>query len=215
MKHQYHNIAIALAGLCQSAMLVPQFASTGVCSASLYRLSIKTLFNTSPKTTDDVYGGIQHIESGLRVLKQILFSGQKENVEIIRYLFGALNITSKLLKNQEALNKVDQRLARISALYPAMDDETIGEHVDDLSYSLAGIYSDIISPLSSKIKVTGKVEFLQNSLVQAKVRTALFACIRSATLWYQVGGKRLQFIFFRKKISNAIDDLLNAIEQTK
>ena len=211
MNNKYHHIAIALAGVTQSATLIPQLANTGVCNSTLYQISLKSIFNTSPKTTDDVYDGINNIKTGLETLISLLSSSQKQQVELIRYLFGTLSITSKLLKNNHALDKIDQRLQRISGLYSAMNDEIISEHVDDLSYSLAGIYSDIISPLSTKIKVVGKAEYLQNTLVQAKVRASLLGCVRSAILWYQVGGNRLQILFSRKRIDNAAQELLKKI----
>lgn len=214
MQNKYHHIAIALAGVCQSAMLVPKLANNGICNSTLYELSIKSIFNTSPQTTDDVYGGIKNIETGLQMLIQVFSSGQKDQMDVIRYLFGTLGITNKLLKNSDALDKIEQRLNRIAGLYPDLNDEIISEHIDDMSYALAGIYSDIVSPLSSKIKVMGKVEYLQNSLIQAKVRTALFGCIRSAILWYQVGGSRFQFILSRKKISYAAQQLLQTINAT-
>jgi len=211
VNNKYHHIAIALAGVTQSATLIPQLANTGVCNSTLYQISLKSIFNTSPKTTDDVYDGINNIKTGLETLISLLSSSQKQQVELIRYLFGTLSITSKLLKNNQALDKIDQRLQRISGLYSAMNDEIISEHVDDLSYSLAGIYSDIISPLSTKIKVVGKAEYLQNTLVQAKVRASLLGCVRSAILWYQVGGNRLQILFSRKRIDNAAQELLKKI----
>lgn len=211
MNNKYHHIAIALAGVTQSATLIPQLANTGVCNSTLYQISLKSIFNTSPKTTDDVYDGINNIKTGLETLISLLSSSQKQQVELIRYLFGTLSITGKLLKNNQALDKIDQRLQRISGLYSEMNDEIIGDHVDDLSYSLAGIYSDIISPLSTKIKVVGKAEYLQNTLVQAKVRASLLGCVRSAILWYQVGGNRLQILFSRKRIDNAAQELLKEI----
>ncbi|OCG77890.1 high frequency lysogenization protein HflD [Gilliamella sp. Occ4-3] len=211
MNNKYHHIAIALAGAAQSAILVPQLANTGVCNATLYEQAIKSLFKTSPKTTDDVYDGIKNIKTGLQTIIQLLLSGQKEQVQIIRYLFGTIGITSKLLKNDDALDKIDQRLKRISGLYLDINDETVSTNVEDLSYSLAGIYSDIISPISTRIKVVGKIEFLQNTLVQAKVRTALLGCVRSAILWYQVGGNRFQFLFCRKRICKAAQELLDQI----
>lgn len=214
MNNKYHDITIALAGVAQSAILVPQLANTGGCNNTLYQLSIKSIFNTSPLSTEDVYDGIKNIETGLTVLIQLLNSGQKEQVDIIRYLFGTLSITSKLLKNNDALSKIDQRLKRISGLYPDMNDETIDSNEDELSYSLAGIYSDIVSPISTKIKVMGKIEFLQNSLVQAKVRSSLLGCVRSAILWYQVGGSRLQILFKRKSICNEAQALLQEIAKT-
>ena len=211
MNNKYHHIAIALAGVTQSATLIPQLANTGGCNSTLYQISLKSIFNTSPKTTDDVYGGINNIKTGLETLISLLSSSQKQQVELIRYLFGTLSITGKLLKNNQALDKIDQRLQRILGLYSAMNDEIIGDHVDDLSYSLAGIYSDIISPLSTKIKVVGKAEYLQNTLVQAKVRASLLGCVRSAILCYQVGGNRLQILFSRKRINNAAQELLKEI----
>lgn len=211
MNNKYHHIAIALAGVMQSATLIPQLANTGVCNSTLYQISLKSIFNTSPKTTDDVYDGINNIKTGLETLITLLSSSQKQQVELLRYLFGTLSITGKLIKNNQALDKIDQRLQRISGLYSAMNDEIIGDHVDDLSYSLAGIYSDIISPLSTKIKVVGKAEYLQNTLVQAKVRASLLGCVRSAILWYQVGGNRLQILFSRKRINNAAQELLKEI----
>jgi high frequency lysogenization protein len=211
VKNKYHHIAIALAGAVQSAILVPQLANTGVCSTIIYEQAIKSVFKITPKTTDDVYDGIENIKTGLQTLIQLLSSGQKEQTQIIRYLFGTLSITSKLLKNNDALDKIDQRLKRISSLYPDISDEIVRAHIEDLSYSLAGIYSDIISPISTKIKVIGKVEFLQNTLVQAKVRTALLGCVRSAILWYQVGGNRFQLIFNRKRICSAAQQLLEQI----
>lgn len=214
MNNKYHHIAIALAGVCQSSMLVTQLANTGVCNLTIYECSIKSIFNASPKTTDDVYGGIQNIKIGLQILIQILSVGQKDQVETIRYLFSTLVIANKLLKNNDVTHQIQQRLAHMTRLYANMEDETIHTYTNELSYSLAGIYSDIVSPLSSKIKVIGKVEFLQNLLVQSKVRTSLFSCIRSAILWYQVGGNRLQFIFSRKNIRNAAHELLQEVEKT-
>lgn len=212
MDGKYHHIAIALAGIVQSALLIPQLANSGICNTTLYERSVKSVFITSPKTTLDVYGGLHNIKIGLQTLIELLSSGQKEQMEIMRYVFSSLNITSKLLKNNDSLSKIDQRLKHITSLYPDLNDETIGNNIEDLSYSLAGIYSDIVSPISTKIQITGKAKFLQNAFIQAKVRTALLGCIRSTILWYQVGGGRLQFLFQRKRICDAAQQLLQKID---
>jgi high frequency lysogenization protein len=213
VSNKYYHIAIALAGVVQSTMLIPQLANTGICNPTIYEQSIKSVFKTSPQTTADVYDGIKNIKTGLLALKQLLSSNQKDQVELIRYLFGTLSITNKLLRNNDVLNKIDQRLKQISALYPVVNDETININIDELSYLLANIYSDIVSPLTNKIKVIGKAQFLQNSLVQAKIRTSLFGSVRSSILWYQVGGSRLQLLFGRKGIYNATNELLDEINQ--
>jgi len=208
MDNKYYHIAIALGGFCQSAILVPNLANNGQCDLSLYDISLKSIFNTSPQSTEDVFGGTDNINSGLQFLTQLLNNNSQEKVEVMRYILGTLGVTSKLIKDEEALAKISNRLDRIQSLYSVIDSEILNNHRDEISYSLAGIYSDIISPLTSKIKVTGKIEYLQNTLIQAKVRSALFASVRAAILWYQVGGNRLQLLFSRKKIINAVDDIL-------
>ncbi|QIQ21256.1 high frequency lysogenization protein HflD [Zophobihabitans entericus] len=205
---KYHDIAIALAGVCQSASLVPQLANTGNCDRELYYLGMRSVFNTSPSSTLNVFGERKDIQSGLKLLVSVLGSEQKENADVLRYTFGTLGITHKLRNQPETLNDIGMRIQRVASMHPEMSLEEVATHSDELSYSLAGIYSDIISPVAAKIKVMGKIEYLQNTLVQAKVRTALFACVRAAILWYQVGGTRWQFIFSRKKIVQAAQELL-------
>lgn len=211
MNSKYHHIAIALAGVVQSAILVPQLANTGMCNSTLYERSIKSVFITAPKTTLDVYDGINNIKIGLQTLIELLSSGQQEQMETMRYIFSSLNITNKLLKNNDSLGEIEQRLKHITSLYPDLNDEIIENNIEDLSYSLAGIYSDIISPLTTKIQIKGKAKFLQNVFVQSKARTALLGCIRSAILWYQVGGSRFQFLFHRKRICDTAQELLQTI----
>ncbi|WP_392559541.1 high frequency lysogenization protein HflD [Orbus mooreae] len=209
MSNKYHHIAIALSGICQSAMLVPKLANSGQCSTYLYDISLNSIFDTDPVSTIDVFGGVDNIKEGLTFLTNAFNHNQQEKIEIMRYVFGAINVTSKLIKNDDALTKISQRLTRIKSLYDYEHDHAIVEnHRDEISYSLAGIYSDIISPLTTKIRVNGKVECLQNTLVQAKVRSALFASVRAAILWYQVGGNRLQLILMRKNIAKAAKEIL-------
>lgn len=211
MSNKYYHIAIALGGVCQSAMLVPQLANSGQCSTALYDTSLKSIFNTAPNSTADVFDGAENIKIGLQFLTQLFSNNQPEKVEIMRYVFGSLGVTHKLIKNNDALGKISHRLDRIQSLYTDINAQTFENQRDELSYSLAGIYSDIISPLTTKIKVTGKIEYLQNTLVQAKVRSALFGSVRAATLWSQVGGSRMQFLFSRKSIINAANEILQQI----
>lgn len=211
MENKYYHITIALAGVYQSAMLVPNLANTGLCSTPLYDISLKSIFNTKPQSTENVFDGTENIRTGLQFLSQSFSQNTQDKVEIMRYIFGTLSVTNKLIKNEQALTKISQRLDRIQSLYGEMHNETFSNHRDEISYSLAGIYSDIISPLTSKIRVTGKIEYLQNTLVQAKVRSALFASVRAAILWYQVGGNRLQLLLSRKNIVNAANNILQQL----
>jgi high frequency lysogenization protein len=56
--------------------------------------------------------------------------------------------------------------------------------------------------------VNGEHGHLSNPLIAARVRAALFAGIRSAFLWHQLGGSRWQLLFSRKKIANEAAGIL-------
>ncbi len=76
---------------------------------------------------------------------------------------------------------------------------------------MAGIYVDVISPLGPRIQVTGSPQVLQNTQVQNKVRAALLAGIRSAVLWQQCGGGRLQLMFSRQRLLNEANAILSRL----
>ncbi|MBT17966.1 MAG: hypothetical protein CL889_03205 [Dehalococcoidia bacterium] len=65
---------------------------------------------------------------------------------------------------------------------------------------LANLYQDTISKLSYRIQVQGKLENLKNENVANRIRTLLLGGIRSAVLWYQLGGRRWRLAFYRKRI---------------
>lgn len=208
---KYFNIVIALAGTCQNASMVTELANKGTVSHPIYETAVKSLFNTDPVSAIDVFGDLNSVRTGLVFLAQILsLDRNKEQMKMMRYVLGSLNIANKLRKNNQVLSELSARLARIKNIHPALNNTILITYIDALSYSFAGTYVDIISPLTMKIKVTGKRECLQNTLTQAKVRTALFACVRAGTLWYQMGGSRSQFIFSRKQLLQATHDLLNS-----
>jgi high frequency lysogenization protein len=75
---------------------------------------------------------------------------------------------------------------------------------------LAELYTQTISTLTPRIMVNGEHGHLENPVIAAKVRTALFAGIRSAFLWHQLGGNRWQLLFSRKKIANEAREILRA-----
>ena len=67
---------------------------------------------------------------------------------------------------------------------------------------LAELYSQTLSTLTPRIMVNGDHGYLGDPQIAARVRVALFAGIRSAFLWRQLGGNRWQLLFSRKKIAS-------------
>jgi high frequency lysogenization protein len=79
---------------------------------------------------------------------------------------------------------------------------------------MADLYRQSISNISPRIIVKGKPLFLQNPDTQNRIRALLLAGIRSAVLWRQLGGTRLQLLFSRKSIVSDAEELLELLLET-
>ncbi|MDG6895638.1 high frequency lysogenization protein HflD [Volucribacter amazonae] len=203
----YYDITLALAGVCQSAKLVQQFAHYGEAEKASLQPSIQSLLKTSPPNTLAVYGGIEEIELGLTTLLE-QFNGAKgeKDIELSRYWLSLLALESKLNKSATAKTDLAHRIQRLPsqmAYFDLFDEQMLA--------NLAAIYVDVISPLGNKIQVKGNPIYLQQPLIQHQIRACLLAGIRSAVLWRQVGGTKWQILFSRRKIINQAQQFLSSI----
>ncbi|QTF08214.1 high frequency lysogenization protein HflD [Brenneria izadpanahii] len=205
MAKNYHDITLALAGVCQSAQLVQQLAHTGNCDNESLHTSLNSILVVNPLSTLAVYGDAErNLKTGLETLLGILnTSGKGPGAELSRYTFSLITLERKLHGKKTALDELGKRIGQL---------ERQLEHFELLSdtivSALAGIYVDVISTLGPRIQVTGSPEILKNSQIQAKVRAALLAGIRSAVLWQQIGGGRLQLMFSRGQLVKEAKQIL-------
>ncbi|MDH2998068.1 lysogenization protein HflD [Pasteurellaceae bacterium LFhippo2] len=207
----YHDISIALAGVCQSASLVQQFAHKGTADREIFRSSLQSLLVTQPNSTLDVFGGnLSHLKCGIETsLAQLGGNKQgKLDTEIGRYWIGVLALSQKLDKNPQAKTALAQRLQQLERQLSLYEGDILHEQ---MIANIASIYSDIISPLGSRIQVLGVHDYLARPDIQNRVRAALLAGIRAGILWKQVGGSRWQFFFSRKKLLNATQNLYSSL----
>ncbi|WP_315707468.1 high frequency lysogenization protein HflD [Brenneria uluponensis] len=206
MAKNYHDITLALGGICQSACLVQQLAHQGNCNSDALRTSLNSILIVNPATTLDVFGNEEsNLTTGLKTLLSILNSTRGDlNTELSRYTFSLIALERRLDKNRSAFNELGSRinqLGRQTEHYDLLSDTIINV--------LAGIYVDVISKLGPRIQVTGSVDILKNNQIQAKVRAILLAGIRSAVLWQQVGGGRLQLMFARNALVKHAQQILS------
>ncbi|QIW16183.1 lysogenization regulator HflD [Pasteurellaceae bacterium RH1A] len=195
----YYDISIALAGVCQSASLVQQFAHKGTGDRDAFRTLLESLLVTQPDSSLAVYGdNLANLKQGLEtMLAQFGGGSGKLDTEIGRYWISLLALSRKLDKNPEAKAELVQRLAQIERQLPLYENDILSEQMIS---NIASIYSDIISPLGSQIQVFGARDTLSRVDIQNRIRAALLAGIRAGILWQQVGGSRWQFFLARKKI---------------
>ncbi|WP_373777513.1 high frequency lysogenization protein HflD [Glaesserella sp.] len=206
----YQEISIALAGVCQSAALVQQFAHKGTADRNIFKYSLESLLITQPDSTLAVFDGqLEHLKFGLETaLAQFGGRQGKLDTEIGRYWIAILALSQKLDKNPQAKTVLAQRLQQLNRQLSLYDSDILHEQ---MIANMASVYSDVISPLGAKIQVLGVHDYLARPDIQHRVRATLLAGIRAGILWQQVGGSRWQFLFSRRKILSTVQSLYSSL----
>ncbi|WP_281772786.1 high frequency lysogenization protein HflD [Haemophilus parahaemolyticus] len=207
MTKNYQDIAVAFAATCQAATLVQQFAHNGfVKDREDMAILMKSLLVTQPDSTLSIYGdNLTRLKTGIETaLAQLGGGNGKLDTEIGRYWVSLLSLSQKLNKSPESKTQLVQRLQQIERQLLLYEGDIMA---DQMVANLAAIYSDVISPLGTKIHVLGMQDYLVRPDIQQKIRATLLAGIRAGILWQQVGGTRWQFLFSRKKLLNQMKSL--------
>jgi len=196
---------LTFAAICQVAHLVQQCSRTGNIDQQQLSILLNSVLNTSPENTLAVYGGNnENLAAGLQLLVDHLGDKNKQkDPEITRYIIGLINLERRLIKNPTALKQLSQRIEQTQRQLAHYELTS-----EPLLASFASIYSDVISPLGTRIQVAGEPAILKQPHNQHKIRALLLAGIRSAVLWRQVGGKRRNILFYRKKLIHCAEQYL-------
>ena len=197
---------LALAGILQAGELVRQMAEGGAWSGYAADASLSSLFKLESQSPTDVFGGSQGVRLGLQTLAATL-SGNASEVNALKYAIGLLQVEKSFNRLQRMQQQIGESLARIGAQSGSVDADS---EQDSTITALAELYADTISTIEPRIVVNGKPAILQQPENVAKIRAMLFAGLRSAVLWRQVGGSRWTLLFGRKKLVASAEDLLRA-----
>ncbi|SHE63089.1 high frequency lysogenization protein [Microbulbifer donghaiensis] len=206
----WRDQALALAAIFQSATLVERLAKTGTAPQSQLETGVYSLFQLNADCTDDIFAGAANLLPGLKVSRQLLQSRQHpEYTDCLRYALSILYLQRQLSKKNDLLAIIGSRLdkAKTQADHFTLTHENVFSN-------LASIYSDTLSTFRFRIQVLGDFNYLQQQRIANQIRAMLFAGVRAATLWRQLGGRRLHLLFQRKKLLAATDELIAQIEST-
>jgi len=207
MPHSQHAHAriIALAALMQAAKLVDDIARKGICDAEDFHALLGSLFADPQASPETIFGGRQHLKTGLLLAKQLL-SG--ENIDqaktAMSYTAGMIAVEKRLKQQAEMLHVIGDGMERI---------EKQREYFGSITHEsviggIADLYGETISTLKPRIIVHGKPELLRQSANTNKVRALLFSGVRAAHLWQQHKGGHLRLLFGRKKLIQSIEQAL-------
>ena len=204
---------LALAGIFQAAALVQDLAKTGQAASDNMQASIHSLFLIDADNVLDVFNGVSGVSRGLEALSSYIGQNKSpENMEVLSYVFTLMHLTKKFLGNSQMVDHVAdsiQKLQRQKDYFDSLNNDDTGLNSTVVS-RLAELYSETISTLQPRIMVKGDPLHLQNPETQNRVRALLLAGIRSAILWRQLGGSRIQLLFKRKLLVNTANQLLQS-----
>lgn len=195
---------IALAGIVQQAALVETLAKTGHVNNSEFETAVNALLCQNPGSTIEVFGKLSHLELGLTHLIELLSRKPTDKKDSVRYVMGIMHLQKQLLKRGDMLEIIASRLSKSQD-----QNEHFSATHENVVSGLAAIYTDTISQLSFRIQVMGEYNYLQQQRIANQIRALLFAGIRSAVLWRQLGGSRLKIITQRKAILESAKSLLD------
>jgi high frequency lysogenization protein len=184
----------------QAARLAQQLARGGRADRAALAACLRSILVIDAVDTMEVFGGVGGLAIGLRFLRDRLGGGgESSDLEIARYVVSMLHLVGELRRLPAMQEAIRRGVESIEARIRAIVDE--GQALDELADRLAELYTQTLSTLAPRIIVNGEQGYLSDPGIAAKVRAALFAGIRAAWLWRQLGGSRWQLLFSRRRIA--------------
>ena len=195
---------MALAGIFQATELARQAANHGTWSGYAADTCLDSLLAIEADSVDEIYGDPGRLRLGAETLISVL-QGDRKHMESLGYAVSIMQLENSFRKKAQMQSRIGTELTNIAEL-----DSELEEHeARDLQVSqIAGLYTDTISKLSPRIVVNGRPQYLQIDRTVNWIRTLLFAGLRSAVLWRQMGGGRFSLMFGRKKMLEQAQTLL-------
>ena len=168
---------IALAGLYQCCETVSKIAWNGEYNEYETRPLINCILKLNSTNTESIYIDISSLKSGLIYLKkQIIGDIFTRSSETRRYIESLKQLSDNLLSDKKCITKIQTLLNK-------MDNEIDSMSVDDQVVELSNIYQNTLSTFEPRIVVNGENINLTDKIHAARIRTALFAGVRSTILW--------------------------------
>jgi high frequency lysogenization protein len=195
---------MALAGIFQATELVRQAANHGTWSGYAADTCLRSLMAIEADSIDEIYGSAENLRLGAETLVSVL-QGDRRHMESLGYAVSIMQLENNFRSKTAMQTKIGLELMNIMGI----DDGTEVHEIQDLqARKIADLYTRTISTLSPRIVINGRPQFLQVERTVSWIRTLLFAGLRSAVLWRQMGGGRFNLMFGRRKMLEQAQALL-------
>jgi len=198
--------ATALAALTQATYLVDCIARKGLADAEDFRIMTESIFADSAEhqSVADLYGGIDHLSTGLRLSIKILRGDSLQQAKtLMAYSASLLTLERRLSKNKDIRQKLADGMIRVGKQHQYFGDAV---HVNVIA-AIADLYGETISTIKPRVIVRGKSEHLSQLANTQRVRTQLMAGLRAAHIWHKHGGGHLSLLIRRKALLHELEQL--------
>ena len=194
--------AMALAGLFQSSILVYQLANQDSWDDAALLTSALSVLRLDVDAVVEVFGSADELSLGFRTMGQAFGGGLGHlSRDVFSYAVAMHQLGLKLDNLGHMTAEIQGRVGEMGRQYQSIIDDPATVDVDQetqLYEELAALYTKTISTLPPRILVNGSKNRLGNADIVIRVRSALFAGIRAAYLWHQLGGRRWQLMLQRR-----------------
>lgn len=211
---------VALATVAQSAALVRDLAYEGQAPQEQLAACINPLIQLQAPSIDSIFPELSSLTRGFQTLQDMFSNDRVQSQgEVVRYTLGMLLLRNKLMADRDMQDTLRRRLQYLDPLPIELtqlntesdDGNQVFSHQERILEQLANLYQDTISTLSYRIQVQGKIDNLKNERIANSIRALLLAGIRSAVLWYQLGGRRWRLVVYRKRIKETAGNLRRSL----
>lgn len=201
----WNDITLSLAAIIQVCEQIHVLAHGKSVDEQTLKVAIQSLFVFDPNNVAETFGGTAALKSGLTWLAKVNATQvQTSDRDILQYLTSILYLTRMMLNDKPRLKRLHERLKTAKNQVDYFHET----HPQVLA-GIADIYSESISSLSFKIQIRGLRQVLTQPLSMQTIRCLLLAGFRAAVLWHQIGGRRWQLLFARKRIAETAKQLLH------
>ncbi len=199
MSNSIDDRVLALAGLMQALAQVRRIADTGQSETRQVQAALDSVFRIDAGSAEAVYGDAGNLRGGLRLLRDYLSKGNKDEA-LGRLALAVLQLERRFVRSGGITSKVQAGLRQLAG-----EAQVQGSTHPDVIAELAKLYADTISNLRPRVMVQGNPHYLGQAGVVSEIRALLLAALRSAVLWRQMGGSLWDFVFQRRAMAAAID----------
>ncbi len=198
----FDDRVLALGALLVALSQVRRIAETGQSDTATLQLALDSVFRLDAADTAAAVGGVDAVRPGLRLLSDYL-AGTNKDEALGKLAMAVMQLERRFVADAAMTERVRTGLRALQG--PV---ERLGSPHHDVVAGLASLYADTISHLRPRVMVQGNPHYLGQAGVVAEIRALLLAALRAAVLWRQMGGSLWDFLFRRRDMAGAIDQLM-------